>query len=1134
MASYTCSNPVFYHRKCCKFANNDCANQTNNYYDTKGFIRFNYTQTYDSQNVMTVRITGIFLDLQSVDVNYFNSCGGEATICDPKLGCCDPVHIYYAVDGGFAELCSLTPQTHYYGTQNWASVGSSLTFRVQPGSSYTFVAGKGSGNCHREMQASAVFTNNLSKPVEETAPTVILYCSNSTTNPHSLTVTAAGTTGTCEGGANASSSFGLYTDPSYSISSRVSTSSGVYNAANSNTTYYARYSVSNSCKGTVTKTCQTTTIPENQLRSAESTGPNNAKVTFAVMGGPAYDITTQLQMRKCTSGQWETVTTKTTKKGSSTTTYTVDVDTLEQDTCYQFQVISTTTAGRYVSNTLTAQTPKVGAFAFFDSIESEITSNNDITTTFCYNWKAENLPAQITVYYRVKDGYDPTWIPTNTITVTAATGNRCVTATGLFPNQVEYETYIHTYIPQYDVEWDGDITTFITPLLPVPEFYQCETLGYMVELLCSSVKRLYNGVKTIYANPASREECDPYSEEPTMLTLWSRALRFFTAVNCLAEGMMGTLLMQSKPGQYLVGENGWTDPLEDLDDWNDSDNLWRLPSGKGTFAYLNEKMHSVWHYHSSVDYLVQTLDELKAAEGAKSGIVMDDNKVYTKAGNGRWVASTTDVPDDFAVYHINKTSKYAEAGQAWFYWGGTWKNLDSDIQNAVKRVQEIEEQSDVIVDNEPGAADMTLTVVPETYDFDQVPDDGNRYVYLLTENPNKVETPTLRVVFSGWTPELSADNVTLSLLNPDCEHAGQSSDACGSSEWRVPVSYYSTLIYPGCDLTNDKSTDGSLCRSLIQDVPQGGVAVRPPDPVYGGHKFLGWRLGTLVNNEWVIEDSFYDFSTPVNTDFITGKMCLFGQWARDVINVGVNRVPNVDGPYPSGRVEVPALATVGEWGEYNEALDYTKYTSELGEVVGWSFYEQELACDAILENNGYSVQPVLKYYTVPVTFVLNNGQNDIVQEVQLRTSTTAPTNVEREGYEIDHWSLYDNPDAPAFDFNSIITEPITLYAIWVATPYTVTFDSDGGTPVPPVRAREHGYIQAPAEPTNGRCTFQGWYTEGHYVSFDSDGAGYVPTQGVVDGGYAVEPPTPSRGQCAFLGWYYDDDTDTQSEEEDKE
>ena len=176
------------------------------------------------------------------------------------------------------------------------------------------------------------------------------------------------------------------------------------------------------------------------------------------------------------------------------------------------------------------------------------------------------------------------------------------------------------------------------------------------------------------------------------------------------------------------------------------------------------------------------------------------------------------------------------------------------------------------------------------------------------------------------------------------------------------------------------------------------------------------------------------------------------------------------------------------------------------------------------------------------------------QEVEYGLTATKPADPTLKGYTFAFWYLgEDEQNATAYDFNTPVTENITLTAKWNINKYTVTFDSYGGTPVPPAQEVEYGLTATkPADPTLKGYTFAFWYlgedeqnataydfntpvTENitltakwninkYTVTFDSYGGTPVPPAQEVEYGLtATEPAAPEKTGYTFDGWYLGDE-----------
>ena len=99
------------------------------------------------------------------------------------------------------------------------------------------------------------------------------------------------------------------------------------------------------------------------------------------------------------------------------------------------------------------------------------------------------------------------------------------------------------------------------------------------------------------------------------------------------------------------------------------------------------------------------------------------------------------------------------------------------------------------------------------------------------------------------------------------------------------------------------------------------------------------------------------------------------------------------------------------------------------------------------------------------------------QHVKSGGKAVLPVEPTLKGYIFAFWYLgEDEQNATAYDFDTPVTENITLTAKWNINKYTVAFNTDGGTPVPPAQEVEYGLTATePAAPEKTGYTFDGWY-----------------------------------------------------------
>lgn len=180
--------------------------------------------------------------------------------------------------------------------------------------------------------------------------------------------------------------------------------------------------------------------------------------------------------------------------------------------------------------------------------------------------------------------------------------------------------------------------------------------------------------------------------------------------------------------------------------------------------------------------------------------------------------------------------------------------------------------------------------------------------------------------------------------------------------------------------------------------------------------------------------------------------------------------------------------------------------------------------------------PTLYVNLYEVKFI-NNDNLLHKQYVQSGKSLTDYQPIEVEGYSFVGW--YNND--VLFNISTPIRGNLTLTAMYEINEYTLTFDTDGGTPVSDITADYATNIVAPAAPTKEGYTFTGWspvlpetmpagnqtytatWTANDYtITFDVDGGSSIESLTQAYGSELVLP-VPTKDGFNFVGWFTDVD-----------
>ena len=147
------------------------------------------------------------------------------------------------------------------------------------------------------------------------------------------------------------------------------------------------------------------------------------------------------------------------------------------------------------------------------------------------------------------------------------------------------------------------------------------------------------------------------------------------------------------------------------------------------------------------------------------------------------------------------------------------------------------------------------------------------------------------------------------------------------------------------------------------------------------------------------------------------------------------------------------------------------YYYSWGEWSGWS--DSPVASSA---NREVEIRGVYA-----VTYDANGGTNaPVAQNKAMGESVVITSSIpSREGYTFKGWSSTSNGDV---EYNSGDTysadSNITLYAVWEANTYTITYNANGGENAPNAQTKTHGIdlTLSSLTPTRVGYTFKGWAT----------------------------------------------------------
>lgn len=249
---------------------------------------------------------------------------------------------------------------------------------------------------------------------------------------------------------------------------------------------------------------------------------------------------------------------------------------------------------------------------------------------------------------------------------------------------------------------------------------------------------------------------------------------------------------------------------------------------------------------------------------------------------------------------------------------------------------------------------------------------------------------------------------------------------------------------------------------LTVEVEHGDSVERPSSPKdTKSHYFVGWVDA---------DDNEYSFDTSITAD-----TTIYAKYQIRTYSVTFDA---------DGGIPVPDSQIVEYDNCPSKPADPTKegYTFEY-----WmSSNGTEINFDTCQISDNVTVKAKWKKNVYTVMFDTRPPRQFPSQNVEHGDSATKPDNpTAPKFYYFDKWVDENNNE---YDFSNPITSDTTIYAKYEKIKYTVTFDTDGGTPVPDSQIVEiEGQPTRPADPTKVGHTFVGWIdsVSGDLVDFDN-------------------------------------------------
>ena len=349
-----------------------------------------------------------------------------------------------------------------------------------------------------------------------------------------------------------------------------------------------------------------------------------------------------------------------------------------------------------------------------------------------------------------------------------------------------------------------------------------------------------------------------------------------------------------------------------------------------------------------------------------------------------------------------------------------------------------------------------------------------------------------------------------------------------------------------------KPENGKADIIITQDY---GTPITAPTLTREGYTFKGWDKeipktmpaeNITVKAQWEINQYTITFDTnggseiaPITQDYgteitapdnPTRKGYTFKGWDK--------KIPET---MPAENITVKAQWEVNQYTitfDTNGGSEIAPITQDYGTEItapdnptrkGYTFkgWDKEIPKTMPAENMTVKAQWKINQYTI--TFDTNGGSEIAPITQDYGTEITAPDNPTRKGYTFKGWDKEIPETMPAGN--------ITVKAQWEINQYTITFDTNGGSEIPPITQNYGTEITAPDSPTRKGYTFKGWDKEipetmpaenitvkaqweinQYTITFDTNGGSEIAPITQDYGTEITAPDNPTRKGYTFKGW----------------
>lgn len=341
-----------------------------------------------------------------------------------------------------------------------------------------------------------------------------------------------------------------------------------------------------------------------------------------------------------------------------------------------------------------------------------------------------------------------------------------------------------------------------------------------------------------------------------------------------------------------------------------------------------------------------------------------------------------------------------------------------------------------------------------------------------------------------------------------------------------------------CYVVTFNTSGGSSISSI--DVDPNNTIQPPASPSKAGFLFLGWYKDVAWTQKWNF-----------NIDKVDQETTLYAKWISQTSDITISFNTNGGSTVPSQTVKVgsqltqptsPTKAGVLFGGWYTSLQEQSQYNR-------WYFEK-----DKVVEN----ITLYARWVNEGTTYLIRCFDNsDLFSSFSsaFNSLLSKPADpVSNKGLTFLGWMDDNRHVLWDFDKDRVI-DNTHLSAQWVNALelFTITFDSNGGSPVAQQTVQALQLISQPGLPTKNNFIFEGWYKDPFFtsawnfgsdkvvenitlyakwnttivnkytVTFNSNGGSSVASQTVNSDQLIIQPTQPGKSGSVFAGWYKDPD-----------